>query len=341
MKAKVLVVAVIGAIILSVWYNQKTTLQQSRERLRVAQQHVDSGNLKAGNSLLVQIGIDLAGLDRFYTLPSINRQRQALSCDLEGARERFQANLATIKNALGELTASGTSGSFQTAEATIRTALTRSEKDATLLGLVRYLDRLKAQDCKGADESIGAVTSNLPDELNVAEIAKNLAAFVQLERNANRESQSRIAAAVKALVDLRGARDSSGWHPVLKGRAMVWDFTKDSVDQAYDLLPDHLRASSRDGIVTMFCIVERRNFEVGHYSISNRLASQESMSVGVVYWPEKVTPGTAKVWGGVPPYSRPVRTLPESGSEVSLNMAVLSIESSIKIKEWIAGLPRK
>jgi type II secretory pathway pseudopilin PulG len=333
MKAKLLVVAVIGAIILCVWYantvnTQKATLQQSGERLRLAQQHVDSGNLKAANSLLIQVGIDLAALDKFYTLPSINRQRQNLSRDLGGVRERFQANLATIKDALSELTASGKSGSFQKAEATIRTAVTRSEKNATLLGLVRYLDRLKAQDFKGADDSIGSVTSNLPDELNVADIANNLAAFVQSERNANRESQSRIAAAVKARVDLSGARASSGWQPMLKGRAMVWDFTKETIDQAYELLPDDLRASSRDGVVTMFCIVKRENIERGRYSISNQPAYQEKMTVGVVYWPQKVSPGSAVVWGGEPPSSRPVRYSPEYGS-------------AVKIKEWVAGLPRK
>ena len=109
---------------------------------------------------------------------------------------------------------------------------------------------------------------------------------------------------------------------------MVWDFTKRAVDEAYELLPDDLRASSREGVVTMFSIVKRENIEVGRYSISNQPAYQERMTIGVVYWPQKTSPGAAIVFGDSPPSVRPVTNTPEYGS-------------AVRIKEWIAALPRK
>ena len=61
--------------------------------------------MKAANSLLIQVGIDLAVLDKFYTLPSINRQHQAL-CHLrlgqyEAARSLLEAGLAALPDHLG------------------------------------------------------------------------------------------------------------------------------------------------------------------------------------------------------------------------------------------------
>ncbi len=332
MKTKIIVVVTIGALILSFWYahivkKQKKSLQQSGERLRATQQHIDNGNLKAANSLLIQTGIDLANIDKFYTMPFIDKQRQELSDQLKDVREHFQRNLATIQAVLDELTSTMSSGNFHEAEETIRSALSRSNRNATLLELARYFDRLKAQDFKGAEESIVKVKATLPDELNIVQIASTLAEFVQSERDANYERQSSIANAVKSQIDLTYGRASYGFKPVLKGRAMVWDFTKNAIDQAYELLPDDLRASSRDGNVTIFCIVKRENIEVGRYSISNQPAYKEKMTIGVVYWPDKESPGTAIVWGGNPPSSRPVRYSPEYGS-------------SVKIKEWVAGLSR-
>lgn len=333
MKSKVTIIVVVIGIILSIWYanivnTQKSILLQSHERLRVAQQHVDSGNLKAANSLLIQIKIDLSGLDKFYNLPSINTQRENLSRDLTVVDEHFRMRMAIVKKVLNYLDGTGNSDRIQLALDTIGADHSNSENDVTLRGLITYLERLKVQDFKNADESIAPLIASLPDEMNVSEISKNLEAFVNSERIANQESQSRIAAAVQSRIIWSSARNSGGWRPALKGRAMVWDFTKKSIDQAYELLPDDLRASSMDGAVTMFCIMKRENIERGHYSISNQPAYQERMTIGVVYWPDKISPGSVVVWGGEPPSSRPVSYSPEYGS-------------AVKIKEWIEGLPRK
>ena len=81
-------------------------------------------------------------------------------------------------------------------------------------------------------------------------------------------------------------------------------------------------------VITMFCILKRENIEVGRYSISGQPAYKEKMSIRVVYWPEKVSAGTAIVFGGDPPKSRPVKYSPEHGS-------------AVKVKDWIRKLPRE
>ncbi len=109
---------------------------------------------------------------------------------------------------------------------------------------------------------------------------------------------------------------------------MVWDDTKGEVDMAYELLPDELRASARDSTVTIFKILNREQVLQGYYSISRQPGYKEKMTIGVVYWPQKVSPGSAIVWGGEPAQTRVVRYTPEYGS-------------AIKIKEWVASLPRR
>jgi hypothetical protein len=334
MKGKVLAIVIVLAVIVGLWYvgtveMQKTTLQQSRERLTLIDEHIETGNLKAANSLLIQVEIDLRGIDKFYTPPSIKRDWRDLSNHRESLQKTFRERMVAIQEVFRSVTDFIKSGEFMKAQEKTRIALSEiSDKDVTLVAMARYVDRLKVQDFKGADETIPELTANLSEELNVGEIANTLSELVHSERKANRESQARIASEVKSLADLTGARESYGFTPVLKGRAMIWDFTKNDVDLAYELLPDDLRASSREGIVTMFCIVKRENIERGRYSISNQPAYQEKMTIGVVYWPQKVSPGTAIVWGGYPPSSRPVRYSPEYGSAVN-------------IKEWIEKLPQK
>jgi hypothetical protein len=109
---------------------------------------------------------------------------------------------------------------------------------------------------------------------------------------------------------------------------LIWDGTKAEVEMAYQLLPDNLRASSRDGRVTIFSIMQREQIVVGYYSVSKQPGYKEKMLIGVVYWPEKTNVGTAIVWGGDPRQRRPVTYSPDYGS-------------SVNIKEWIASLPQE
>jgi hypothetical protein len=190
-----------------------------------------------------------------------------------------------------------------------------------------YLERLDLQDFAGAANHLGNLTKQLPEELSTSQIGVLLRSFIEVEQEANRKRQAEIARQVKSHVRSGTSGPSSSFTPALKGRAMVWDFTKGGVDPAYTLLEDNLRGSSRDGIITMFCITHRENIEVGRYSISDQPAYREKVTVGVVYWPEKTSPGSTFVWGGSPRQTRTVRYSPEYGS-------------AVEIKEWIESLPR-
>jgi hypothetical protein len=209
----------------------------------------------------------------------------------------------------------------------IRSLLSNSGADPTLNAMAIYVDRFQAQDFKQADEIIPTLGASLPEELTVEEFVKTLSRLVEMEKKANRASQSRIAAAVKSAIR-SAARESQGFNPQVRGRVMIWDDTKKDVDLAYEILPDELRASARDSTVTIFNILKREQVVKGYYSISRQPAYKEKMTIGVVYWPQKVSPGVAIVWGGEPAHTRVVRHTPEYGS-------------AIKIKEWIAGLPRR
>jgi hypothetical protein len=297
--------------------------------LAVAEQHLAKGQLKAANSLLIQVPLDLGTVDRFYTFPSIDRLRLELVDRHRSAATTLREEMAAIQEFVKSLPSLVQQGSFVKAQASVNVVFPEgSPKDLVRVRFSTYIDRMRVQDFKGADDAVTALMNELPEELTVREIGATLSGLVEADRKANRETQARIAALVKSNVSMNTVRGSEGFRPVLRGRAMIWDFTKSGVDQAYELLPDDLRASSREGVVTMFCIVKRENIEIGRYSISNQPAYQEHMTIGVVYWPQKSSPGTAVVFGDSPRSVRPVTYSPEYGS-------------AVRIKEWIAGLPRK
>jgi hypothetical protein len=148
---------------------------------------------------------------------------------------------------------------------------------------------------------------------------------VNQEVDGVKERHRSIALAVKTLVD--AAPLNHDLKPMCRGRAMVWDFTKENVEDAHALLPDELRASSRDGVVTMFCIRSRVDEEVGRYMISGQPALREKMEIAIVHWPQQVCVGVVTVFGGEPPMMKLVQAPPQKGA-------------SIKIRDWIQSLPR-
>jgi len=328
----VIIAGILVLVITGLWYNsvvndQKIMLQQSRERLALIDQDIESGKLKAANSLLIQSKIDLEGINGFFILPFIKEEKQDLLGQHHILQDRFDERLALIQDILSDIIDSLEGGQFNDAVKKANTAINETLKeDVNLNATARYVDRLKVQDFKGAEEIVPEITANLPEETNVGQIAGMLSNITYQERETNRKSQASMASKVRYLADPINASISNDFEPTLYGRAMVWDFTKNEVDPAYEMLPDDLRASSRDGIVTMFCIVDREDIEVGRYSVSNSPAYQEKMTISVVYWPEKVSPGTVIVWGEKPPSSRTVSYSPEYGS-------------SVNIKKWIESLP--
>ncbi len=189
--------------------------------------------------------------------------------------------------------------------------------DPVLSAVSSYVSRLALQDFEGAENAL----QRLPVNITVL-----LKPVVSSERKANRAKQALIAGQVRGLVE--GGTRTWNFTPLLKGRAMVWDYTKNDVEKAYELLTDDLRGSSRDGLITVFCVRKRWNVEIGRYSISNQPAYQEHMEVGVAYWPANEFAGIAEIAGGSPPAVRTVRYVPEYGS-------------SVRIKEWVQKLPRQ
>ncbi len=318
----------IGGICLAVrTNNQNSLLQKSAERLSVVEKQLEAGNLNAANSLLIQLETDSNGINRFYTLPSVKHFYQEIVIRQASIREKLLSRVSAIRDVVNHTTGSIKAGQVEQAQKAVKTALTEiSDKDPALLALAGYVDRLKHQDFKQASETITKVKATLPEELNVSDIASLLSGFVTSEKKANRDSQSRIATEVRSVVRLSGAQELAKFTPILKGRAMVWDFTKKDIDQAYELLPEDLRGSARDGAITMFVITSRRHLLIGHYSVSGQPGYREEMKIGVVYWPDKISPGTAVI-SDDPPHTRRVQYVPGYGS--------------IRIKEWIERLPRQ
>lgn len=84
-------------VITGLWYNgvvndQKMMLQQSRERLTLANQDIESGKLKAANSLLIQSEIDLKGINGFFILPFIEKEKE----DLLNQHQSFRIDLMSV-----------------------------------------------------------------------------------------------------------------------------------------------------------------------------------------------------------------------------------------------------
>lgn len=100
---------------------------------------------------------------------------------------------------------------------------------------------------------------------------------------------------------------------VLRGKALIWDITKDYRSPAYDQLPDNLKASSSDKAITIFIIKGARSVKVGTYSISGRPAYRNYTDIFVIYWPENKTDGLYSIVSAEPRSSRPVQYNEEYG----------------------------
>lgn len=121
---------------------------------------------------------------------------------------------------------------------------------------------------------------------------------------------------------------SPGADIVVRGEAYIWDKTKNAMDEAFKLIPEAIRATSRSGQLTLFLIHERGQVQVGTYSISRQPAYRENLRVSVMYWPQGTCVGSFRMGGGPPPSMRPVQYVPGYGASVSL-------------AEWIGKLRRE
>jgi len=277
---------------------------------------------------LVSDQIDLHVSGGLFTPVSIKEKQRSLATERADLNKKLQERVSATRQVLDRIVDCVEKGDFGEAQEEINKAKpVFSEQDHFLIEASAYLERLNLQDFDGAKSHLGILNSQLPQELGTSQIGVLLRSFIEVEQEANRKRQAEIAQQVRSHVRSGNTERSSTFTPALRGRAMVWDFTKSGVDPAYNLLEDNLRGSSRDGIITMFCVMHRENIEVGRYTISNQPAYREEVTVGVVYWPEKTSPGTTFVSGGSPRQTRIVSASPEYGS-------------AVEIKKWIEGLPR-
>ena len=337
-KIAIIILLVVAVLSIALWLHcligQNEKLNEAELTIPRAMQHIESGNLRHADATLRTAEMVSKALQQEWAAwPEIRNRERTLTSHLANLRVAYAKRLELLETTVANIAASLESGQFDEAGATVSKALSDETKDdQTLQALSRMIERLRAQDFKAAGEAAQQSVTFLNDQVPLSEASKTalpeLTAAVEREKAANRATHERIASEVRHLIKEGSYRQSSHFKPVLKGKAMIWDATKNEVEMAYELLPDNLRASSQEGVVTIFSIIRRDQILQGYYSISNQPAYKEKMTIGVVYWPQRRSAGTAIVWGGNPPYSRPVSYHPGYGS-------------SVNIKNWVESLPKK
>lgn len=334
-KQAFLILAALSVILY--WFfrmQQQNMLEKAEQANSRAMQSIQNGELRNANEAPTQEEAILKTLQRQWAAwPTIRERERVLTSHLENLKVAYANRLTLVETTALKIAKSVRAGKYEEAEGVITTALNEGgSEDQSIKTLNHVVNRLKVQDFKAAGEAAQKSIEFINDQVPVSEATKaalpELTAIVEREKSANRATHQRIASEVKKLIDNRSYRESESFRPLLKGKAMIWDATKNEVEMAYELLPDNLRASSREGIVTILSIIKREQILKGHYSVSRQPAYKEKMTIGVVYWPEKSSAGTVVVWGGDPRPSRPVTYSPEYGS-------------SVNIKNWVESLPRQ
>jgi len=213
-------------------------------------------------------------------------------------------------------------GQYKQARQRIDEAVRESESDPTLNDLREIVDKIRYQNFIGAEKSLQQFKEKYQDNIGSANVLTNVKAVINHGKKLNCEKQEKTASSVQQLIF--STRKRIIGFPTIKGKVMVWDYTKKNVEMAYVLLDDVLRATPYDKQITIFGVRKRWDRTIGHYSISGQPAYQENMEIGVVYWPQKQCIGYSIVKGGQPPAVRTVQYVPGRGS-------------SISIKNWIQG----
>ena len=142
------------------------------------------------------------------------------------------------------------------------------------------------------------------------------------------QKQKVIVNQVQPLIK-NGAPSQNSNDLVLRGKALIWDMTKNYRSPAYDQLPDNLKASSSDKVITVLMIQGARSVKVGTYSISGEPAYRNYTDIFVVYWPENKTAGLYSIVSAEPRSSRPVQYNEEYG------------DPNKPIADWISNLRKE
>jgi tetratricopeptide (TPR) repeat protein len=339
MRAKTIIITlVLLAVAIGWWFirldHQNEVLKQAEQSVTNIMQLIDRGQLNAASQMLSSVDNSISPVRRQWAaLPSIRTKEQTITSHLHNITKANADKAALTEQVALKLISLAQEGKLTEAETALQKGLeTYGRSDENYASLSTFIARLKVQDFKTSEQTAKQIVAQLPNNIPLSSTGRTaLPSFTNLverEKRLNFAAHERIASEVKSLIDLSRSTESSEFKPALKGKAMIWDATKKNVEMAYELLPDNLRASSRDGVVTIFSIMRRENILMGYYSISHQPGYKEKMVIGVVYWPAKINAGTAVVWGGDPPGTRPVQYVPGYGS-------------SVNIKDWISSLPTK
>lgn len=193
-----------------------------------------------------------------------------------------------------------------------------------LVGVSKAVENLSDKDFKAAADGLAEARKSVKPELG--ELMSKIGTAIEASRRRNSEAQREIAGTVKALFD-ELPLSTDGKRPEIRGRVIVWDFTKSEVFDTYGMLPPELRGGPLDRNLTIYCILERTQHLVGRYSISGAPGYRVDTVIGVAYWPEKTVAWKGKIVGSNPVEQRIVRHSPEYGQ-------------AIDVKDWILSSPR-
>lgn len=337
MKRSFAILFVVFAVVAGLWYwyvsaKQKTTIKEFHHLLVTVSQLLESGDLRASTRLHAVARTDaqatISLVDRYYTWSTIRRMWMqelqlfdSISTEVAGTTFFLTESLKPLADFLA-------SGDYDSGGRLLADlALNGAGTDSIAQVASKYVDRMRYQDFRGAQQAASLLTELMPDTIASSVEFQLLARGTQEQAAANRSAQGRIAKEVKRIAASGSVKESSRFTPILRGKAMIWDFTKSDVDLSYELLDDELRASLWDQEISVFCILDRRNREVGRYSVSNQPGYQEVLHIGVVYWPTRSSPGIVEILGDRPASMRVVRNTPEYGS-------------ALNVKNWIESLPR-
>lgn len=353
----ILVTAVLAPI--AVWFpmfvSKHANFSDAEEATTKAMTYIQRGALRRADEALVRAEEVLRiSKGRWPIWPGIRERERELGENLVTSRAAYSKRLALLDTTALKVAQLVSKGNLEEARAIISVALGEAGTgDQSIEALSRMLDRLNARDFGAASLAAKQSTSFLSEQVPISEVTKaalpKLAAIVEQARLANDATLERIASAIRKLVDAGSPRESKSFRPMLKGKVIIWDESKNKVDRAYELLPDYLKATSHDRTVTVLSVIQREQVVVGRYSPSGGLAYQEKAVIGVSYWPDKASAGTVVIWGDSPPVIKRVVTY-KPGYNPSAREIIRNTQPSFSINQrgstehivdWVKSLPRQ
>jgi hypothetical protein len=325
------------------WYmiHQGNLLRECAQDLALCEREITEGDLNSARNSLNRAEMILHRFGQWYNSIFFHKSRLTLSEDLRSLQQEYGKRLTITSHVLSSVTANISQAEFSQAlkNATAFHLVDILNQDKTLHLIETYVCKLNYQSFRKAEEVLDPLCSMLPPEVNPSQMKESLLNFIVTEKKTNEEYQARVAQAVGPTIHQTDRHDIKAFNPRMVGRAIIWDYMRGQISQLYELLPDELRASSRDDSVTVFGIINEEEVPVGYYygahSILGARAYQQKIEIAVVYWPKKVNVGTAVVWSAYPPPK--LWGLNELMGSASWNVAV----SPEDIVQWITGLPRR